>query len=660
MVRKLLTGIIPLSCLAISAQGQDKPNVIIIYSDDLGYGDLQCYGAENVSTPNIDRLAGSGIRFTNAHAVASTSTPSRYSLLTGEYPFRKEGTDIAPGDAGMIIRPEQFTIADMFKSAGYTTAAFGKWHLGLGDKGGKQDWNAPLPCGLNDLGFDYSYIMAATGDRVPCVFIENDRVANYDETAPIFVSYKQPFEGEPLGSTHPELVTKLKPSHGHNQAIVNGISRIGYMKGGGKALWKDENIADSLVCKAGNFIEKNSDKPFFIYFATNDIHVPRYPHDRFRGKNKMGLRGDAIVQLDWTVGEIIKVLKQNNILENTLIIFSSDNGPVVDDGYQDKAVELLNGHKPSGDLRGFKYSAFEGGTRVPFIVSWKNGIKEGQVSDALVSHIDIFRSLSELVKGRIPMYSAHDSKDALSALTGKDKSGREHVVEYSSSRTLSLRTKRWKYIYPSDKPARIPWGGNVETGNLPEDQLFDLSKDGKETNNVATEYKSIADSLKSILVNIENDIVMENLLKVGDKVPALTGKDQNGKEVKLSDFAGKKLVIYFYPKDMTSGCTAQACNLRDNYSELKKAGYEILGVSVDDEKSHTKFISKYELPFTLIADTDKTWVNAFGVWGEKSMYGRKYMGTFRTTFIVDENGVIQRVITPKEVKTKEHASQILK
>ena len=174
--------------IAKAQQRQDitprTPNVLFIYADDLGYGDLECYDGTQVKTPNINRLAKNGIRFTNAHATASTSTPSRYSMLTGEYAWRRPGTDIAAGNAGMIIRPERYTIADMFKNAGYATAAIGKWHLGLGDKAGEQDWNAPLPTALGDLGFDYSYIMAATADRVPCVFIENGQVANYDPDAP--------------------------------------------------------------------------------------------------------------------------------------------------------------------------------------------------------------------------------------------------------------------------------------------------------------------------------------------------------------------------------------------------------------------------------------------------------------------------------------------
>ena len=230
-----------------STQAPQKPNVIVILADDLGYGDLKCYGAKNVETPHVDKLASEGIRFTNAHTVAATSTPSRYSLLTGEYAWRRPDTDIAAGDVKMIIRPEQYTMADMFKSAGYATAAIGKWHLGLGDKTGGQDWNAPLPAALGDLGFDYHYIMAATADRVPCVFIENGKVANYDPSDPIEVSYTKNFPGEPTGKDNPELLYNLHPSNGHDMSIVNGISRIGFMKGGGKALWKDENIADSIT-----------------------------------------------------------------------------------------------------------------------------------------------------------------------------------------------------------------------------------------------------------------------------------------------------------------------------------------------------------------------------------------------------------------------------
>lgn len=494
---KKIIGTMALAATTLNAVAE-KPNVIIIYADDLGYGDLECYGAKNVSTPNVNRLAENGVKFTNAAATASTSTPSRYALLTGEYAWRKPGTEIAPGNAGMIIRPEQYTIADMFKSAGYNTAAFGKWHLGLGDKTGTQDWNAQLPTHPGDLGFDYSYIMAATADRVPCVFIEDGLVANWDPEAPIEVSYQKNFPGEPSGYENPELLYNLKSSHGHDQAIVNGIGRIGYMKGGGKALWKDENIADSITAHAIDFIKKNADEPFFMYFATNDVHVPRFPHERFRGKNPMGLRGDAIVQFDWTVGELVNTLEDLGILDNTLIILSSDNGPVTDDGYQDMAEELLNGHSPTGGLRGGKYSAFEGGTRVPVIVHWPEKIKEGKESDALMSQIDLVASLASLVDTRIPKGGAPDSSDFLPALLGEDNVGRDWVVEQANNNSLSLRTKDWKLIEPSDGPAMIQWGPKIETGYKDVPQLYNLSTDNEEVDVAAKNPEKTFELLKTL------------------------------------------------------------------------------------------------------------------------------------------------------------------
>lgn len=489
---------------AQTAQQKARPNVIVILADDLGYGDLACYGAKNVKTPNVDALASSGVRFTNCHATAATSTPSRYSLLTGQYAWRKPGTGVAAGNAGMIIRPEQFTMADVFKSAGYATAAIGKWHLGLGDKTGQQDWNAPLPAALGDLGFDYSYIMAATADRVPCVFIENGQVANYDPSAPIFVDYQKNFPGEPTGKDNPELLYNQKPSHGHDMAIVNGISRIGYMKGGGKALWKDENIADSIASHAIGFIRRHTDEPFFMYFCTNDVHVPRFPHERFRGKNPMGVRGDAITQFDWSVGEIMRTLDELGIADNTLVILTSDNGPVLDDGYDDQAEELLNGHSPTGPYRGNKYSAFEGGTMVPAIVRWPKGVAGGQESDVLMSHIDWMASLGSLIGARLPEGAAPDSRQRLGNLLGTDITDTPWVVELASNHTLGVRTKDWKYIEPNDGPAMIQWGPKIETGNNPMPQLYDMSSTKGETENVALIHPQVVFDMQNILRRVRS------------------------------------------------------------------------------------------------------------------------------------------------------------
>ena len=479
-----------------------RPNVILLLADDIGYGDLSPYGEPTIYTPQVERLAKSGVRFTDAHAVAATSTPSRYSLLTGHYSWRRNDTGVADGDAGMIIRPEQQTIADLFRQKGYVTGAVGKWHLGLADKTAAQDWNGHITPGPTDIGFDYSYIMAATGDRVPCVWVENERVVGLDPTDSLFVSYRAPFEGEPLGSTHPELLTKLHPSpnHGHNQAVVNGISRIGYMKGGHGARWEDENIADSITEHAVRFIKRHADEPFFLYLGTNDIHVPRYPHPRFVGKSGMGPRGDAILQFDYTVGAVLDALEHEGIADNTLIILTSDNGPVVDDGYADQAVELLGNHRPWGSLRGGKYSNFEAGTRVPLIVSWPRKVKSGVsgVSGALISHIDLFASMAALLDVSPEVGAGVDSRNALPALLGNDSIGREYVIEKAGS--ISVYDGEWKYIAPSNGYAynRLT---NIELGNSRQPQLYHISTDIGEQHNVASEYPHVVERMKKIIAD---------------------------------------------------------------------------------------------------------------------------------------------------------------
>lgn len=479
--------------------GAERPNVIVILADDVGYGDLSCNGARTISTPNVERLAAEGIRFTNAHSTSATSTPSRFGLLTGRYPWRQRGTGIATGDAGMIIAPGTYTLADMFRDAGYTTGAVGKWHLGLGETA-RQDWNGVITPGLSDIGFDYSFIMAATGDRVPCVYIENQRIYNYDPSAPVEVSYEENFPGEPTGREHPELL-KLHPSHGHDMSIVNGISRIGYMRGGGRALWKDEQIADVLAEKAVDFIEKHREEPFFLYLGTNDIHVPRAPHERFVGKSGMGARGDAILSFDWTVGQVMEALERLGIAERTLVILTSDNGPVVDDGYQDRAQELLGEHRPWGGMRGGKYSAFEAGTRVPFIVRWPSG-GTGMVSDALFSQVDLFASLAALTGISLPDGAAPDSRNSLSVLRGEDRRGSDWIIEQNLHNVLGIVTSDgWKYIAPSKRIPKMRHTG-IETGNHPQAQLYRLAEDPGETHDVAAEYPEITERLKRLLAEV--------------------------------------------------------------------------------------------------------------------------------------------------------------
>ncbi len=326
---------------------KQMPNIVIIYLDDLGYGDLSSYGATAIKTPNIDALANGGIRFTNGYATSATCTPSRFGLLTGMYPWRNKDARILAGDAPLLIDTNQQTLPRMLSKAGYQTAIIGKWHLGLGL--GDVNWNKTIKPGPNEVGFDESYVMAATQDRVPTVYIENGNVVNLDEHDPIQVDYKTNFEGEPTAISNPEMQT-MKWHHGHNNSIVNGIPRIGFMTGGASAKWSDIDMADHFLGKAKAYVKTHNQTPFFLYYAMQQPHVPRTPHPRFEGKSGMGPRGDVILEADWCIGEFIKTLKEEGILENTLIVFSSDNGPVLNDGYYDNAVEKIGKHDPKGGM----------------------------------------------------------------------------------------------------------------------------------------------------------------------------------------------------------------------------------------------------------------------------------------------------------------------
>jgi len=487
----LMPAFAPMRLSAASA----SPNILLIYADDLGYGDLSCYGGTGVKTPNLDRLAATGLRFTDAHASAATCTPSRYSLLTGEYSFRRKEARVLPGNAPVLIEPGRETLPALLKKAGYRTGVVGKWHLGLGS--GHVDWNGEIRPGPLEIGFDESFIIPATGDRVPCVYVDGHRVAGLDSKDPIRVSYQAPVGSEPTGAKNPELL-KMHPSHGHDMAIVNGVSRIGYMTGGKSALWVDEDMADVLTQRAVRFIDTRKSNPFFLYFSTHDIHVPRLPHTRFSRSTSMGPRGNAIAQLDWCVGELLNTLDRLRLTSNTLLLFSSDNGPVVDDGYKDEAVEKLGAHRPAGSLRGGKYSNFEAGTRVPLIVNWPGRVKPG-VSDALISQIDFLRSFASLTGRKPNAGAAPDSADFLPVLLGESTRGREELVEQAS--TLSLRQGKWKMV-ESGKGERINKNVNIETGIDPQPQLYDVIADRGETTNLAAAMPDKVREMKAILDEI--------------------------------------------------------------------------------------------------------------------------------------------------------------
>lgn len=503
----LLSGL-PLAAVAATpATPARTPNVIVILADDLGYGDVSCYGRGKIATPAIDRLAAEGMKFTSGYAPASTCTPTRYGVMTGEYAWRKPGTGIIPGDANLIISPSRTTLPRIFKNAGYTTGAVGKWHLGMGD--GKIDFNKRIAPGLNEVGFDYAFNMAATGDRVPCVYIENGLVVNLDPADPIRVSYKSragrkstapaknapagDFEEEliraeatPYASAHPEML-RMRSNSGHADSLINGIGRIGFMTGGKSARWDDRSLSDTFTAKALDFIRTNKNRPFFLYFAVHEPHVPRDPNPTFVGKSGLGLRADAILQFDATVGKVLETLKAAGIDDNTLIILSSDNGPAVADGYADGAIEAetKGGHDASGGLRGGKYGNFEGGTRVPFLVRWPTRVKAGTVNDTPVSLIDLAATAADLTRQPLAPKDAPDSFSLLPTFTPGGKSAAPFQLFGNPSPDFSpaaIREGRWKLIA----------GSHAKSGG----QLFDLDADPAEKTNLAAKHPEVVKRLQ--------------------------------------------------------------------------------------------------------------------------------------------------------------------
>ena len=493
-------------------RGATAPNVVIIYGDDVGYADVGAYGAEMIPTPNIDRLAAGGLLFTDGHCSAATCTPSRYSLLTGVHGFR-DGIRILAPNAPLTISTEVLTLPKLFQQAGYTTGIVGKWHLGLGERDVPVDWNGEVRPGPLDVGFDYAFLLPSTNDRVPCVYLENNYVVNLDPEDPLYVAReKLSVEGStayPDGQTNREAMTYYPSSHGHDNSVINGIGRIGYMAGGKSALWNDETMADEFLQRARRFIASNKDQPFFLFFSSQDIHVPRTPHPRFKGMSQLGYRGDAMVQLDWSTGEILAMLEEHGLSENTIVIFTSDNGPVYDDGYVDGTTvrtsteEVDRGHDGSGVYRGGKYQIFEGGTRVPFIIRWPGRISPGK-SEALVNQIDFIASFASLLGQELPGDAAPDSRDTLDAFLGKDPRGLDFMLE-EAGRGIAIRRDGWKFI--SNMGNNRPGA----TGDGPQGELYNLREDPGESNNLIGEHPELAGSLA---------LQMEALIEAGRIRPA--------------------------------------------------------------------------------------------------------------------------------------------
>lgn len=512
----------------LAAAEPRPPNIVLLYADDIGWGDLGCYGAKVIPTPHLDRLAAQGLRFTSAYSTSATCTPSRYSLLTGEYAWRRQGTGVLSGDARLIIRPGRPTMPASLARQGYVTGVVGKWHLGLGD--GAVDWNRRIAPSPNQVGFDYSFIMAATGDRVPTVFVEDGAVVGLDPKDPLEVSYQGPYPGDPdLKDPAARAKLRMDWSHGHNMAAVNGIGRIGWMKGGKAAVWNDETMGDTFAEKACAFVARHKDRPFFLYYASHENHVPRAHHPRFAGRTPLGPRGDAVTAFDEQVGRILAELDKHGLAANTLVVFTSDNGPVLDDGYQDDAVRLNRqaGHAPAGPFRGGKYSILEGGTRVGLIVRWPGRAPAGQVSSALVSQVDLPAVFTRVAGGDPAEFLKLDARDITAALSGG--AGRRFLLSATQDGLVSIRDERWKFIPASGgagaSQKAVPRAGGpvVDLLGTPADlerdrreqrgpRLFDLLADPAETRNLAEANPEKVAELKA-------ELAAERAKGVGQPLP---------------------------------------------------------------------------------------------------------------------------------------------
>lgn len=502
------------SATGLSAAESTPPNVVFIFADDLGYGDLSCYGATKVQTPNIDQLAAEGRKFTDAHSASAVCTPSRYALMTGEYPLRAFGGKGAwgplPETSELIIDTDTLTIGKVFKNKGYATAALGKWHLGFGK--GKNDWSMPLRSGPQDVGFDYYWGVPLVNSGSPYVYVENDMIVGYDPEDPLIPGGK------------PTSVTPTFPK----EASVKQPNKFGGAQAA-HAIYDDEKTGTLLTEKAVNWITDNTrstssgqaPKPFFLYFATTNIHHPFTPAPRFKGSSQAGLYGDYIQELDWMVGEIMQCLKDNGLSDNTLIIFTSDNGGMMNLAGRNA---VKDGHKMNGELLGFKFGVWEGGHRVPFIARWPGKIEAGSESDQLICNVDMLASFMALTGQDPSSLKQKDSVNVLPALLGNPTESlrSDLVLAPRKEKLLSIRKGKWMYIpgkgsggFGGSKPHQHAWGGapavalvggeNSDMANgkikkgAPPAQLYDLENDLSQTKNLYRDYPEVVKEMQALL-----------------------------------------------------------------------------------------------------------------------------------------------------------------
>jgi arylsulfatase A len=488
-------------------QAPEKPNILFILADDLGYGDLSSYGATAIQTPNIDRLAKEGVLFTDGHTPASVCTPTRYGFLTGRYCWRTWLKRSAlSSDAPMLIEEDRPTVASVLRSAGYYTAHIGKWHLGFGreddyaenregqgepnswrSRRGGPDWNGELKPGPLEVGFDHFFGLPIVNSFPPYVFVENHHVVGLDPN-------------DPIG----EMESRY----------------LGKMEGGRSAHWKQNDLALKLTEKTVSLVRilTRQEKPFFIYYAPHQPHRPYTPNARFKGQSQFGVYGDFVEELDWSVGKVLEVLDQLGIAENTLVIFTSDNGGLTeaDSGNAQRGASYGDGlpgpaapahkHQANGSvLRGGKGDIWEGGHRVPFLARWPGKIKPGTRSDETICLTDMLATFAAVVGVDPGPEAGPDSFNILPALFGRlldDSARRPRVMQSGGiSGMLSLRKGSWKLI--DGQGAGGYKEGKFQPGELP--QLYDLSKDLGETTDLYSQNPEFANQLRQELRKIKSE-----------------------------------------------------------------------------------------------------------------------------------------------------------
>lgn len=480
LTRQLFALILGLCLSFISGLSAANPNVVYVLADDLGWGDLSSFNPDSkIPTPHLDRMAARGMRFTDAHSGSSVCTPTRYGILTGRYSWRsrlKRG--VLGGFSTHLIDPDRYTVADLMKDRGYHTAMIGKWHLGWdfvfqeGDpsdrftliEGEVIDYDGEVKNGPDVLGFDYYYGHCGSLDMAPYVYVENGRVTAPPDRRTVNHDYKGFWREGPTGS-----------DFDHVQVTPNFVDR------------------------ACNYIDERAktDQPFFLYLALPSPHTPILPLERFMGTSNTNFYGDFVLQVDWHMGQIMEALDRNGLANNTLFIFTSDNGCSPRAEFEELKQA---GHIPGGIFRGNKADIYEAGHRVPFIAHWPEGIAGGSVSEATICLTDLFATLADITDAGIPQNAAEDSVSFLPALKGKADQVREATVHHSINGSFAIRKGDWKLaLCPGSGGWSDPRPAEARQLDLPPIQLFNLSDDPGETTNVHATHLEVVRELYLLL-----------------------------------------------------------------------------------------------------------------------------------------------------------------